>query len=240
MKTSVKVDTYCGLDCNNCEWKNQFKCTSCIEMKGCPSWCTDTEKCEIAECVKAKQVAGYGLEFCGECADFPCDLLKKYSNDPEHGDKPAGARIARCSELKKARVDEGRSTLSNVVAPCGLHCDHCFLGQWCGGCRSDYNCCSFATLFADKKCPNLVCSLDKKLDGCYECPELIKCKKGFYNGENGVTAKADALFINKHGIEKYKVTLKKVIDAGFGDLDKDKDGNSRSVEQALELLEKYM
>ena len=31
------------------------------------------------------------------------------------------------------------------VAYCGLSCNHCFLSEWCGSCRTEYNTCSFAT-----------------------------------------------------------------------------------------------
>ena len=32
------------------------------------------------------------------------------------------------------------------VAYCGFSCNHCFLGEWCGSCRTAYNACSFATI----------------------------------------------------------------------------------------------
>jgi len=34
------------------------------------------------------------LEHCGFCKTFPCDMLKSYANDKEHGD--GGARIEQC------------------------------------------------------------------------------------------------------------------------------------------------
>ncbi len=87
------------------------------------------------------------------------------------------------------------------VAYCGFSCNHCFLGEWCGSCRSDYNTCSFATIYEDKKCPNMVCCMEKNIDGCYECPELEDCTKGFYTpGNDGASsAKAQAMFIRKYG-----------------------------------------
>lgn len=96
------------------------------------------------------------------------------------------------------------------VAYCGLSCNHCFLGEWCGSCRTEYNTCSFATLFEDRRCPNVVCSQKKGLDGCYECPELEACAKGFYSPDNdgANAAKAQAMFIRKHG----KKALLKVHD----------------------------
>lgn len=87
------------------------------------------------------------------------------------------------------------------IAYCGFSCNHCFLGQWCGSCRTEYNACSFATCFADKKCPNVSCSTEKGLDGCYECEELEQCTRGFYSPQNdgASAAKAQALFIKKYG-----------------------------------------
>ena len=41
------------------------------------------------------------------------------------------------------------------VAYCGFSCNHCFLGQWCGSCRTEYNTCSFATCSPDGVCPKI-------------------------------------------------------------------------------------
>ena len=43
---------------------------------------------------------GTGGSFCGECIDFPCQLLTDYSNDTEHGDNPPGTRIEACKMIK--------------------------------------------------------------------------------------------------------------------------------------------
>ena len=51
--------------------------------------------CPVATCVIQK-----GISFCGECTDFPCQLLTDYSNDTEHGDNPPGARIEACKMIK--------------------------------------------------------------------------------------------------------------------------------------------
>ncbi len=87
------------------------------------------------------------------------------------------------------------------AAYCGLSCDHCFLAEWCGSCRTKYNTCSYATIFEDRRCPNAACCQDRGLDGCYECPELESCTKGFYEpGNDGANAaKAQAMFIRKYG-----------------------------------------
>lgn len=87
------------------------------------------------------------------------------------------------------------------IAYCGFSCNHCFLGQWCGSCRTEYNVCSFATCMPDKKCPNAVCCQEKKFDGCYECSEIEHCTRGFYveTNDGAIAAKVQAMFIAKHG-----------------------------------------
>lgn len=225
----VTITTYCGLDCGKCEYKEQCNCGCCVASGGNPFWAAGEAKCEIAECVK-----GRGIRFCGECGEFPCEVLKRYSFDKEQGDE--GARIENCKAVKTALVQEAREGMDSVSV-CGHHCDYCFLGQWCGSCRSDYNCCSFATLFEDKKCPNVKCAGEKGYDGCYDCPELESCQKGYYGKKDEYAAKATALFIRKHGKEQYGETLNRAILQGLqyaGDLDA-----AGSVEEALKLLETY-
>ena len=86
------------------------------------------------------------------------------------------------------------------VAYCGLSCNHCFLKDWCGSCRTAYNTCSCATCSPDGVCPNAACCRGKGLDGCYECGELDGCKTGFFgNGNDGNAIRAMSLFIRKYG-----------------------------------------
>lgn len=85
-----KITTYCGLECGNCEFKETKGCGGCIATCGNPFH----GKCELAECAVSR-----GVEFCGRCPDFPCELLNSYSCDPVHGDKPAGARIENIRRL---------------------------------------------------------------------------------------------------------------------------------------------
>lgn len=222
---SVKIDSYCGLACEECEYKLKNECGGCIATKGNPFH----GKCDVAECVKKR-----GIGFCGECEKFPCDTLKAYSFDKEHGDD--GQRIENCREQKAALVKKAREGL-DPVSVCGHHCDYCFLGQWCGGCRSNYNCCSYALLSEDRVCPNVRCAGEKGLDGCYDCDNLINCKKGYYGIEKEFVAKATALFIQKYGKEVYTGTLQKAIANGMN-YPKSFD-ETGSVEEALRLLESF-
>lgn len=115
-------------------------------------------------------------------------------------------------KIKNTIIKKSKEETKNKIAICGFSCDHCFLGNWCGGCRSEYNCCSYGTLFENRTCPNVKCASDKKLEGCYECPSLDVCEKGFYiktNNESG-SAKACAKFIQKYGKKPFVKTLTKM------------------------------
>ena len=91
------------------------------------------------------------------------------------------------------------------IAFCGFSCNHCFLAEWCGSCRTPYNTCSFATISPDGICPNVKCCNEKGIDGCYACEELISCEKGFYipSNDGANAAKAQAMYIKKHGKKEF-------------------------------------
>ncbi|MDD2649007.1 MAG: DUF3795 domain-containing protein [Eubacteriales bacterium] len=86
--TNPEIDTYCGLSCKDCTFREQCGCKGCIATGGKPFH----GKCDVAECAVKKQVT-----FCGSCESFPCEILKSYSFDKEHGDN--GARIENCRHL---------------------------------------------------------------------------------------------------------------------------------------------
>ena len=91
------------------------------------------------------------------------------------------------------------------VAYCGFSCNHCFLAEWCGSCRTEYNTCSFATCSENRICPNVKCCKGKGIDGCYACDDLETCEKGFYipSNDGANAAKAQALYIRKHGKKEF-------------------------------------
>lgn len=113
-------------------------------------------------------------------------------------------RLSDGAKWKAEIVERAREGV-DMVAYCGFSCNHCFLGEWCGGCRSVFSCCSFGTLHDKGKCPNVACCQKKGIDGCYECEELEECAKGFYKeGNDGAHAcKAQAMFIKKYGKEQF-------------------------------------
>lgn len=122
------------------------------------------------------------------------------------------------------------------VAYCGLSCDHCFLKEWCGGCRTAYNTCSYATCSPNRVCPNAACCRERGLDGCYACGELAGCLKGFYaNGKNVIAVKALALYIRRHG----KKELAGVLDRLHRqrDFEKIQEVLGDDLEEGLRILE---
>lgn len=73
----------CGAYCGACDWKEKMGCAGCQTAAGKPFW---------GECAVARCAIGKGLEHCGLCAGVPCDTLRGFFGDPEHGDR--GERLA--------------------------------------------------------------------------------------------------------------------------------------------------
>jgi len=219
-------DSYCGLESANCDYIKSQTCGGCIATKGQ----SFHGVCEIAECANQRN-----KRFCGECENFPCEILERYSHDKEHGDD--GKRIERCKTIKSDMVNKAREN-TNPNGYCGHHCDFCFLKQWCGGCRSEYNCCSYATLYEDGVCPNVSCAKEKGLNSCGFCEDLLTCDKGFYGNEVVHATKAKALFIKNHNEDCYVNTLKRAMDSdeNFAKI----FDESKSVESAYKMLESYL
>lgn len=126
------------------------------------------------------------------------------------------------------------------IAYCGFSCKHCFLSAWCGSCRTEYNTCSYATLFENNQCPNVICCQEKSLNGCYDCKELKDCTKGFYTvGNDGAAAaKAQAMFIKKYG----KKTFLKVHDKLHEryDFSKTQEILGQDMYEGVKILEKVL
>ena len=128
---------------------------------------------------------------------------------------------------------------TDPIARCGLSCDHCFLKEWCGGCRTAYNTCSYATCSPGGVCPNASCCTEKGIDGCYECSELIGCRKGFYADGNDTNAiKAMALFIQKHGKKNMTAVLDKLHREH--DFQKIQEILGNDLQEGLDILEKTL
>ncbi|HEY71007.1 MAG TPA: DUF3795 domain-containing protein [Anaerolineae bacterium] len=64
-QASMDLATPCGLYCGSCRFYIGQECTGC----GTP----DREGCSIFDCCRGDKE----LQFCAECADFPCEQLSK-------------------------------------------------------------------------------------------------------------------------------------------------------------------
>ena len=219
------IDSYCGMDSSKCGYVKAQLCDGCTAKNGNPT----IENCEIVACASTRN-----KRFCGECEDFPCEILERYAYDKEHGDN--GKRIECCKEIKANMVRAARENIS-LFGYCGHHCDFCFLKQWCGGCRSEYNCCSMAIWSEDGVCANVACAKEKGLENCGFCDELLKCKKGFYTTDAAYATKAKALFIKEYGEECYLDTLKRAIDSDENFASSFDD--SKSIDDAYKILESF-
>lgn len=79
------IESRCGILCNDCKYKEEMNCKGCINIIK-PFW---GEVCPIKSCCENQN-----LKYCGQCTNFPCELLKEFSYDKEQGD--GGARIGQC------------------------------------------------------------------------------------------------------------------------------------------------
>lgn len=93
LRDDLKIaDTCCGLVCGGCDYVESCGCMGCIATGGNPFH----GECPVAKCCIER-----GLLFCGQCRNFPCELLDQYSNDPVYGD--GGERIRNCRRQLDAR-----------------------------------------------------------------------------------------------------------------------------------------
>ena len=124
----------------------------------------------------------------------------------------------------------------DTIAYCGLSCNHCFLKEYCGSCRTPYNTCSYAACFPDRVCPNAACCREKELDGCYECEDLADCRKGFYSLDKEVNAiKAMAIFIGQYGRKELCAALDRLHRQY--DFQKIQEILGHDLEEGLKILE---
>ena len=62
--------TACGECCTGCRKKQSGLCKGCIEADGyVPEW-KESGRCRVHTCTRQ-----HGVQFCGLCAEFPCDRL---------------------------------------------------------------------------------------------------------------------------------------------------------------------
>ena len=79
-------ESRCGVCCNQCERKEAVRCTGCATMEK-PFW---GGECGVKSCCEAK-----GLNHCGECPDFPCEMEASMGTDMGFDAEP---RLKQCRE----------------------------------------------------------------------------------------------------------------------------------------------
>ena len=181
----------------------------------------------------------YGFEFYKTEKDINGEDSRIYRKNLSSEGEEKNRRFQNGAKWKAEIVNAARKNV-DMTAYCGFSCNHCFLGEWCGGCRSVFSCCSYGTFHESANCPNIVCCKEKKIDGCYECNELADCTKGFYKPDNdgAFACKAQALFIKKYGKEKFLQVHDNLHKAY--DFKKTQEILGKSIEEGLKILEKNM
>ena len=79
------IESRCGILCSECEYREKVNCEGCVNISK-PFW---GDSCPVKDCCE-----GRGYAHCGQCLEFPCDLLNDFAYDKEQGDN--GKRIETC------------------------------------------------------------------------------------------------------------------------------------------------
>lgn len=182
----------------------------------------------------------YGYDFFKFLKDIHGEDSRIYRKKLSADDGTKEERKTLGAVAKSKIIETAKASCLDMTAPCGFSCNHCFLGQWCGGCRSSFCICSYATVCAHGNCTNFICSRDKNLDGCWECTEIETCKKGFYGLEakDANVCKSNALFIKKHGKELHQKALTNLHK--FHTLDEMQEVLPGDIKENIKFLEGYM
>lgn len=87
VKEKNKIESRCGIECSQCTFLKDNICIGCINITK-PFW---ADACPVKTCCENKHI-----ECCGQCNEFPCELLKSFAYDKEQGDN--GLRIENCKK----------------------------------------------------------------------------------------------------------------------------------------------
>ena len=79
------IESRCGILCSGCGYRASMGCGGCMAIKR-PFW---GEICPLKTCCEAR-----GLENCGRCGEFPCEVLVQFAFDERQCD--GGRRIEQC------------------------------------------------------------------------------------------------------------------------------------------------
>jgi hypothetical protein len=97
-KEEIKMyESRCGVCCNSCERKENGSCKGCLHMDK-PFW---GGVCKVKSCCEEK-----GLNFCGKCGEFPCEMLSNMGK--EQGFDPT-VKIEQCRKWLKELEQEQKN-----------------------------------------------------------------------------------------------------------------------------------
>lgn len=85
------IESRCGILCGQCQYREQMGCPGCVNIDK-PFW---VDACPVKACTEGKTHA-----HCGQCQNFPCQLLNQFAYDEKQGD--GGKRIEQCRLWKGA------------------------------------------------------------------------------------------------------------------------------------------
>ncbi|MFH1090377.1 MAG: DUF3795 domain-containing protein [Pseudomonadota bacterium] len=109
----------CGLDCFNCpmyqareseDLRNKIasrlglspqeaQCPGCRPLGGTIPFLGMTQPCKVYRCISEK-----GLDFCGDCEDFPCDNLHPYADRADR--VPHNTKVFNLCLIKKMGLEK--------------------------------------------------------------------------------------------------------------------------------------
>ncbi|MBL8025250.1 MAG: DUF3795 domain-containing protein [Fibrobacteres bacterium] len=70
------IESRCGILCSECDYREKMDCKGCVNISK-PFW---GDACPVKNCCENRKLIS-----CGNCSEFPCELLNSYSYDKEHG-----------------------------------------------------------------------------------------------------------------------------------------------------------
>lgn len=80
-----KIESRCGISCSKCQFLKGKMCNGCTKIVK-PFW---GDSCPVKECCESKNI-----DNCGNCQEFPCNVLHSFAYDEKQGDN--GLRIENC------------------------------------------------------------------------------------------------------------------------------------------------
>lgn len=118
----------CGMDCFNCpiylanedsELREKISknldipfekatCNGCRDEEGAPHCFNWTEPCSVYKCAKER-----GLDFCFQCAEFPCDYLHPYAD--RASELPHNTKVFNLCLIKKMGLESWAQTKAKSV-----------------------------------------------------------------------------------------------------------------------------